>query len=174
MLWIPPVIDMVNGRNNFANIVGFFTDGEEKPHTWLQGWGAVTGQFAWPPEWLTDQNGPFWSGEETYMYTRPLPVLLGLVALAGVVLWRRGGEAGRRLVVTLGATLLLGIVRRRPHGRLRVLLPAAVAVDRARGGVRRRRLGGLGADRTPLAAGRPTRADGPVARGRWPCSPGST
>jgi hypothetical protein len=109
VMWIPPVIDMVNGRNNFANIVGFFTDGVEKPHTWLQGWGAVTGQFAWPPEWLTDQNGPFWSGEETYMYTRPLPVLLALVALAGVVLWRRGGEAGRRLVVALGATLLLGM-----------------------------------------------------------------
>jgi hypothetical protein len=44
------------------------------------------------------------------MYSRPVPWLLGLVALAAVVLWRRRGEAGRGLVVVLTTTLVLGIV----------------------------------------------------------------
>lgn len=111
LLWLPPVIDAFgSGRSNLANIVRFFREGGDDAHTLLQGWGAVTGQFALPPEWLVDSNGQSWSGEDVHMYSRPVPWLLGLVALAAVVLWRRRGEAGRGLVVVLTTTLVLGIV----------------------------------------------------------------
>lgn len=111
LLWLPPVVDAFGpGRSNLANIMRFFREGGDDAHTLLQGWGAVTGQFALPPEWLVDSNGQSWSGEDVHMYSRPVPWLLGLVTLAAVVLWRRRGEAGRGLVVALTTTLVLGVV----------------------------------------------------------------
>ena len=111
LLWIPTVIDALgSGPSNLGNIVRFFRDGSDGGHTLREAWGAVTGQFAIPPEWLIDSNGQSWTGEDIHMYSPPAPVLLVLVALAAVVVWRRRGEAGRGLVIALTATISLGIL----------------------------------------------------------------
>ena len=111
LLWIPTVIDALgSGPSNLGNIVQFFREGGEDGHSLPEAWGAVTGQFAIPPEWLIDSNGQSWTGEDAHLYSRPAPVLLLLVALAAVVVWRRRGEAGRGLVIALTATISLGIV----------------------------------------------------------------
>jgi hypothetical protein len=111
MLWIPTVVDALGPEpSNLGNVVGFFRDSGEHGHSLLEAWGAVTGQFAIPPEWLIDSNGQSWTGEDAHMYSRPAPVLLLVVALAAVVVWRRRGEVGRGLVIALTATISLGIV----------------------------------------------------------------
>ena len=69
----------------------------------------LTGQFGWRPEWLTGKSLSSWSGESPFLLSSPVPVLLTLVALAGVALWRRGGD-GRRLVAVLVGTLALSVV----------------------------------------------------------------
>jgi hypothetical protein len=110
LLWLPPVYDAaVNGRDsNLAHLVRYFRDSKEATHSLVEGWGVVTGQFAWPPEWATNALGQNIAGEDRHMSTRPLPVLLALVALAALVVWRR--PAGRRLVAVLVVALGLGIV----------------------------------------------------------------
>ena len=110
LLWLPPVYDAgVNRRDsNLSRLVSYFRHSTEATHTLLEGWGVVTGQFSWPPEWATNALGQNFLGEDRHMYSRPLPVLLALVALAAVVVWRR--TAGRRLVVVLAVALVLGIV----------------------------------------------------------------
>ena len=110
LLWLPPVYDAVVNRrdSNLSRLVSYFRHSTEARHTLLEGWGVVTGQFGWPPEWATNALGQNFLGEDRHMYSRPLPVLLALVALAAVVVWRR--TAGRRLVVVLAVALVLGIV----------------------------------------------------------------
>ena len=110
LLWLPPVYDAVVNRrdSNLSRLVSYFRHSTEATHTLLEGWGVVTGQFGWPPEWATNALGQNFLGEDRHMYSRPLPVLLALVALAAVVVWRR--TAGRRLVVVLAVALVLGIV----------------------------------------------------------------
>jgi hypothetical protein len=110
LLWLPPVYDAaVNRRDsNMARLVSYFRHSQDATHSLIEGWGVVTGQFSWPPEWATNALGPNFLGEDRHMYTRPLPVLLALVALAAVVVWR--GTTGRRLVVVLAVALGLGIV----------------------------------------------------------------
>ena len=110
LLWLPPVYDAVVNRrdSNLSRLVSYFRHSTEARHTLLEGWGVVTGQFSWPPEWATNALGQNFLGEDRHMYSRPLPVLLALVALAAVVVWRR--TAGRRLVVVLAVALVLGIV----------------------------------------------------------------
>lgn len=111
LLWVPTVIDALgSGPSNVGNIVRFFRHGSDDAHALLEAWGAVTGQFAVPPEWLIDSNGQSWTGEDIHMYSRPAPVLLVLVALAAFVVWRRRGEVGRGLVIALTATISLGVV----------------------------------------------------------------
>jgi hypothetical protein len=111
LLWVPTLIDALgSGPSNVGNVVRFFRHSSDDAHTLVEAWGAVTGQFAVPPEWLIDSNGQSWTGEDIHMYSRPAPVLLILVALAAVVVWRRRGEVGRGLVIALAATISLGIV----------------------------------------------------------------
>ena len=110
LLWLPVGYDVLINRrdSNLAHLVRYFRHSKEATHSLLQGWGVVTGQFAWPPEWASNALGQSFFGEDRHMDTRPLPLLLAVVALAAVVVWRR--PAGRRLVVALLAALGLGIV----------------------------------------------------------------
>jgi hypothetical protein len=79
-------------------------------HTLAQGWRVMSAQFWLVPEWLTDKRSfnPV-TGESKYMLSAPLPLLLALVAAAGVVVWR-WGRTGRAYVGTLLLSFLLGIV----------------------------------------------------------------
>ena len=110
VLWLPPVVDMfVNRPGNLVRVARYFRHGGET-HTVTQAWGVIMGQFGVPPEWLVDALGQNWLGEDSHMYTRPLPLLLVPVVVAAAVLWRRAAAAGRWLVVMLGVTLILGLV----------------------------------------------------------------
>ena len=129
LLWLPrhrrrPRL----GRSNLANIVRFFREGGDDA-TLLQGWGAVTGQFALPPEWLVDSNGQSWSGEDVHVLP-PGAVAAGAGGAGGggpVAPAGRGRAwPGHRADHHPGA----GHRGRGPHRRRGLLLPAAVAVDR--------------------------------------------
>jgi len=110
LLWLPVAYDaVVNQRDsNIARTARYFRHSQEGTHSLLQGWGVVTGQFAWPPEWASNALGQNFVGEDRHMYTRPLPLLLAVLAVAAVVMWRR--TAGRRLVAVLLVAMGLGIV----------------------------------------------------------------
>ncbi|HET6771925.1 MAG TPA: hypothetical protein VFH36_01365 [Acidimicrobiales bacterium] len=110
LLWSPLVADViVNVPSNTRRIIMWFQGTDEEPHSLVEGWRVVTGQFGWRPEWLTGKALSSWSGESPFLLSSPVPVLLTLVALAGVALWRRGGD-GRRLVAVLVGTLALSVV----------------------------------------------------------------
>jgi hypothetical protein len=110
LLWSPLVADViVNVPSNTRRIISWFQGSDEEPHSLVEGWRVVTGQFGWRAEWLTGKWVSWWSGESPFLQSSPAPVLLVLVAIAGVALWRRGGD-GRRLVVVLAGTLALAVV----------------------------------------------------------------
>jgi hypothetical protein len=99
----------VNVPSNTRRIIMWFQGTDEEPHSLLEGWRVVTGQFGWRGEWLAGKRISWWSGESPFLESSPAPVLLVLVAIAGVALWRRGGD-GRRLVAVLAGTLALAVV----------------------------------------------------------------
>jgi hypothetical protein len=110
LLWSPLVADViVNVPSNTRRIIMWFQGTDEEPHSLVEGWRVVSGQFGWRPEWLTGKWLSSWSGESPFLLSSPVPVLLVLVALAGVALWRRGGD-GRRLVAVLAGTLVLSVL----------------------------------------------------------------
>jgi hypothetical protein len=110
LVWSPLVVDViVNVPSNTRRVIMWFQSDEEPTHTLADGWKVVTGQFGVPPEWMTGKWRPSWSGESPFLLSSPLPVLLVLVVVAGVALWRRGGD-GRRLVAVLAGTGVLAVL----------------------------------------------------------------
>ncbi len=110
LVWSPLVADViVNVPSNTRRVIMWFQSGDEEAHTLVEGWRVVSGQFGVPPEWMTGKWRASWSGESPFLLSSPVPVLLVLVAIAGVALWRRGGD-GRRLVAVLAGTAVLSIV----------------------------------------------------------------
>jgi hypothetical protein len=111
-LWLPVIVDtLVHHPSNATRVVRWFRHPDEGVHTIAQGWRVITGQFAPVPEWLTTQRAPLrFSGESSFLYRAPLPLLLLLLVLAGVAFRRMKQSDGLRYLATLGVTLLLGIV----------------------------------------------------------------
>jgi hypothetical protein len=110
LLWLPVGYDvLVSGRDsNLVHVARYFRFSQEGTHSLLHGWGVMTGQFSWPPEWASNALGQNFVGENRHMHTRPLPLLLAVLAVAAVVVWRR--TAGRRLVAVQLVAMGLGIV----------------------------------------------------------------
>jgi hypothetical protein len=112
VLWLPPIIDVIrHAPSNFRVIIEWFgSDDAGGGHTLAQGWRVMSAQFWLKPEWLTDKQSfnPV-TGESVYMLSAPVPLLLALVAGAGVVVWQ-WGRTGRAFVATVVLTFLVGIV----------------------------------------------------------------
>jgi hypothetical protein len=115
VLWLPVVIDLLLHRpSNLSRIQRYFTSSDESTHSVIDGWNIVSGQFAWPPEWLTYKRTDLTGfGESSFLGHPGFPWLLFPVAVAAVVVWhrRRSDRAGARyLSVVLGLALVLGVV----------------------------------------------------------------
>jgi len=123
-LWLPPLYDLLtNPSSNVRKVWRYFTTSEEGTHSVTSGWRIVTGQFTWPPEWLTAKRTDLVGyGESPFKTDSAIPWLLILVVLAAAYLWyhRRDDRAGARyMVIVLVAAIALGIV-----GITRTLGPA--------------------------------------------------
>ena len=157
VLWIPPAYDVLTNRqSNFRKIWNYFRTSDEPTHSLTAGWRIVTGQFNWPPEWLTTKRTDLVGfGESPFIGDSSLPWLLIPVVLVSFYLWRRrrddrcgrpvhGGRPRRRDGP--------GNRRHHAHPRSRARLPAAIHLDAGAAGLRDHRMGGVAARRS--AAGR--------------------
>lgn len=124
LLWLPPLYDLLaNRQSNFRKVWRYFNSSDDETHSLTSGWRIVTGQFNWPPEWLTTKRTDLTGyGESPFKADSALPWLLVLVVLAAAFLWwqRRDDRAGARyMVIVLGTAMVLGII-----GIMRTLGPA--------------------------------------------------
>jgi hypothetical protein len=115
VLWLPPALDALLHRpSNLNRILHYFQTSDESAHTVRDGWRVVSGQFAWPPEWLTYKRTDYIGfGESPFLLDSALPWLLVPVLVAATVAWRcvRSDKAGARyLAVVLGMAMALGVV----------------------------------------------------------------
>jgi hypothetical protein len=112
VLWLPVIVDTVIHRDsNVSRIIRWFRDARAGVHTIGQGWRVVAGQFAAVPEWMTSHRSPLaLSGESSFLYQAPFPVLLLLVAGAGVGYWQMKRTDGLRLLATITLTFALGVL----------------------------------------------------------------
>jgi hypothetical protein len=124
VLWLPVLVDvLVNDPSNLQRIAHYFRTTDEPAQTLRTGWRIVTGQFAWPPEWLTEKRTDVVGyGESPFKHESVLPWMLVPVVLATAYQWwrRRDDHAGARsLGAVLGLAIGLGVV-----GVARTLGPA--------------------------------------------------
>jgi hypothetical protein len=115
VLWLPPALDAILHRpSNLNRILHFFQSSDESANTLSEGWRVVSGQFAWPPEWLTYKRVDYVGiGESPLLRDSALPWLLAPVVLVATVAWRRrrSDSAGARyLTLVLGMAMALGVV----------------------------------------------------------------
>jgi hypothetical protein len=115
VLWLPVAIDVLLHRpSNLSRIQRYFESSKESTHSAIDGWEVISGQFAWPPEWLTYKHNDLTGfGESSFLGHSGFPWLLFLVAVAAAVVWHRrrsDGAGARYLSVVLGLALLLGVV----------------------------------------------------------------
>jgi hypothetical protein len=111
VLWLPPMIEgILHSPSNFGNIVRYFRHPEEDTHSVAEGWRVMTGQFGGVPEWLSTKRDFTYLGESPFVDSSPLPWLLVLMLVSGVVLARRAVDGARALVATTLVALVLGIV----------------------------------------------------------------
>jgi hypothetical protein len=115
VLWLPPALDALLHRpSNLNRILHYFQTSDERAHTLRDGWRVVTGQFAWPPEWLTYKRSDYVGfGESPFLVDSAVPWLLAPVVAAAAIVWRRrrSDNAGARyLPVVLAMAIVLGVV----------------------------------------------------------------
>jgi hypothetical protein len=70
----------------------------------------MSGQFGGAPEWLTAKREFGFAGQSPFIGEAPLPWMLVLVLLAGVVLWRRQVSGARPLLTALAVAFVAGMV----------------------------------------------------------------
>jgi hypothetical protein len=111
VLWLPPVIEgILHSPSNFGNLVRWFRDPDEDMHSVADGWRVMTGQFGGVPEWLSTKRDFTQVGESPFIDRAPLPWLLVLMLVSGVVLARRSVDGARTLVATTLVALAFGIL----------------------------------------------------------------
>jgi hypothetical protein len=115
VLWSPVIVDLLtNHPSNLERTYRYFDTSGDESQSLTTGWRIVTAQFGVAPEWLTTKRMDIVGyGESPFKGDAPVPLLLGLVALAGVYQWwkRREDDARLRdLAVVVGAALVIGIV----------------------------------------------------------------
>jgi hypothetical protein len=112
LLWVPTLVDViVNRPSNLTRVYRYFRHSDDDPHSLVEGWRVITGQFGGAPEWLIRKQPFSWpAGESPFLYSSPLPWVLVPLVVAAVLLWRWGRSEDRKLVVVLGASLVLGVV----------------------------------------------------------------
>jgi len=113
VMWLPPVVEQVSGeRGNLRAIADYFLQDEGREHhTVTEGYRLMSGQFAWPPQWLAgwgDNN--LFSGEPTLLEGAAMPLFLLPLLAASVALWRLRIANSRPLLLTTGLVVLLGVL----------------------------------------------------------------
>ena len=110
LLWSPLVADViVNVPSNTRRIIMWFQGTDEEPHSLVEGLAGRDRPVRLASRVAHRQGAVLVVGRVAVPAVVPVPVLLTLVALAGVALWRQGGD-GRRLVAVLVGTLALSVV----------------------------------------------------------------
>jgi len=112
VLWLPVISDtLVHRDSNASRIVRWFRDASAGVHTIGQGWRVMAGQFAAVPEWLTSHRAPLaLSGESSFLYRAPFPLLLVLLVGAAWGYWRMTETDGLRLLATTALAFVLGVI----------------------------------------------------------------
>lgn len=109
--WLPPAIEaFTRSPSNVSEIVRYFRHPGDEAHSLADGWRVMSGQFGGAPEWLTFKHGSAFGGQSPFLYSAPLPWMLAILVVAGVVLWRRDVGGVRSLLATLAVTFVLGMV----------------------------------------------------------------
>jgi hypothetical protein len=109
--WLPALVDHVrHSPGNLREIWSWFRYPDEPAQTVGEGWRVLSAQFGGAPEWLTYKRPFSWLGESPYMLDAPVPWLLAVVAVAGVVLWRLRAPRALPLLATLALTFVVGVV----------------------------------------------------------------
>ena len=110
VMWLPPLADQVLHRpGNIVRISHYFADPSAGVATLAEGFRVVGGQFGLPPMWATGNEKLTPTLEPALLHSSPLPLLLVLVVLAGVVLCRRRSFEAAALILTVLLTVVLGI-----------------------------------------------------------------
>jgi len=109
--WVPPLIEMRRySPGNVEEITTYFRHPDEPTHTLGDGWRVMSGQFGGAPEWLTYKHDMGFGGQSPFIDHAPVPWLLALLIVAGVVLWRRRVHGTFSVLATLGLVFVLGVV----------------------------------------------------------------
>lgn len=112
VLWLPTVVEQYGGQaSNISDIVEYFRETEEEPHTLAEGYRVTFGQFGLPPEWVAGVRpmNPF-TGDTAFLEGAPPPVLLAPVALAAIAFWRWRRRDGLQLLGVVAAGVALSVV----------------------------------------------------------------
>ncbi len=111
VVWFPTIWDQLFRSGNAGAIVRWFRESAEGTHTLGDGARIVFGQFAAVPDWITGTRRQSRLDGGTTLQTMTLvPVLLGAVALACVLAWRRRDRPPLRLIAILGVSVVVGVV----------------------------------------------------------------
>jgi hypothetical protein len=111
VMWLPVAIQQLsNSPGNLTEVLRYFTESKETPHSLGDGYRAVSGQFGPTPEWVTGDLGVTLTGESALLYSARLPVLLVPLGVAIIAFWRWRHSDANRLVATLLLTLALGVL----------------------------------------------------------------
>lgn len=109
--WLPVLYDVVrHSPDNAGEVISYFRHPDEPMHSLSTGWRVMSGQFGVAPEWLTIKREFGFAGQSPFIGGAPLPWMLALVVLAGVVLWRRRVTGARPLLGTLAVAFAVGMV----------------------------------------------------------------
>jgi hypothetical protein len=109
--WLPVLYDLVRyAPSNASEVVSYFRHSDDPAHSLPTGWRVMSGQFGGAPEWLTAKREFGFVGQSPFILEAPLPWMLVLVVLAGVVLWRRRVPGARPLLTTLAVAFAVGMV----------------------------------------------------------------
>jgi hypothetical protein len=110
-MWLPPVVEQFTGeQGNLSAISRYFLDDEgQDHHTLTEGYRLITGQFGWPPQWVSGwPESDFFTSEPRVLDRAATPVLLLLVLAGGAVLWRLRVAGSRQLLVLIALLIALG------------------------------------------------------------------
>jgi hypothetical protein len=112
VMWLPPVAEQLFGEEgNLRAILSYFLDPGEESHTLTEGYRLVSGQFGWPPHWMTFwADNDFLSGEPRLLRRSVVPVFLVALVAAGIVLWRKRVPRSRPFLLTIALVLALGVL----------------------------------------------------------------